>query len=438
MKPSDAAPRPPSPFEHLAPVVAALISLAPFVLYTHRFADLYWFGDEFDLIDQIDRLSFWKWTWLVFAENFVPLFKILWGGAVLAFHGSYFAMLALLWLTHAANTLLLGRVLRAAALPWPAVFFAQIGFALAAVNVETLTWTLQWSAVLASTFLLCGLDWHLRTHPHLQPFSWRAHGPLLAFTAASAFSFSRGILTGAVLALASFCPSTQPHTEPLGRRVLNAAVCLGPALLAATVIVVFASGNHQHLRGHVGDAAAYGVWYFSLNPAHGLLGVDSLGWRTVALLGIVKLALVVWALARSRGNLRTLFVLLLAFDVGNAVLLGVGRYHTGLESTVSSRYQYTSLLCVLPFAGFWLAQQWMRVSTRFHLSRVTAAAVLLGMGWLVAHQWPSAIRIYSVDRGSESRRILLQEPNPPPTSVPGIDFLPVDRARELIRKYNLH
>ena len=438
MNPCSAAPRPRHSAECLAPIVATFLSLVPFILHAHRFADLYWFGDEFDLIDQIDRLGFWKWTWLVFAENFVPLFKILWGGAVFAFHGSYFAMLALVWLTHAANTLLLGRVLRAAALPWPAVFFAQIGFALAAVNVETLTWTVQWSAVLASTFLLCGLDWHLRTQPHLQPFSWRAHGPLLAFATASAFSFSRGILTGVVLALASFCPSTQPHMTPLGRRMLNAAVCLCPALLAATVIVVFASRDHQHLRGHVGDVAAYGVWYFSLNPAHGLLGVDSLGWRTVTLLGIVKLALVVWALARSRGSLRTLFLLLFALDVGNSVLLGVGRYHTGLESTVSSRYQYASLLCVLPFAGFWLAQHVTRLPTRLPWPRLVAVAVLLGETWLVAHQWPREIRLYAFSRGKESRRILLTEPNPPPNSVPGIDFLPVGRARELIRKYHLH
>ncbi len=31
------------------------------------FSRLYWFGDEFDLIDQIDRLGFWRWVWLAFA-----------------------------------------------------------------------------------------------------------------------------------------------------------------------------------------------------------------------------------------------------------------------------------------------------------------------------------------------------------------------------------
>ena len=39
------------------------------------FDRLFWFGDEFDLVDQIDRIGFWRWAWQGIRENFVPLFK---------------------------------------------------------------------------------------------------------------------------------------------------------------------------------------------------------------------------------------------------------------------------------------------------------------------------------------------------------------------------
>ncbi|MBK8857593.1 MAG: hypothetical protein IPN11_07875 [Opitutaceae bacterium] len=71
----------------------------------------------------------WEWTGRVFSENFVPLFKLLWGGAALLFDGSYAAMIWLLWLTHGLNTMLLGRVILRAGFPWLAILATQIVFA---------------------------------------------------------------------------------------------------------------------------------------------------------------------------------------------------------------------------------------------------------------------------------------------------------------------
>src|SRR5580698_1238446 len=124
---------------------SACASLLPLFIYHRLFVQLFWFGDEFDLIDQIDRLGFWKWVWLTFAENFVPLFKVLWGGAVIGFGGSYAAMIAIVWLTHGLNVALLGRVMRTCGLSWSAVFIAQVVFGLTAANCETLGWSVQWS-----------------------------------------------------------------------------------------------------------------------------------------------------------------------------------------------------------------------------------------------------------------------------------------------------
>jgi hypothetical protein len=178
-------------------LAAGCLALAPFVAYHRLFGRLYWFGDEFDLIDQIDRIGFWRWIWLVFAENFVPVFKLLWGGGVLAFGGSYLAMVATVWLTHALNVALLGRVMRTCGLSWVAVICAQVAFGLSPANIETLAWTVQWSAVLSVTFMLLAFDGFFRAPSGPASFAW---------SAASALSFSRGVLAGPLLALGSLWP----------------------------------------------------------------------------------------------------------------------------------------------------------------------------------------------------------------------------------------
>src|ERR1035438_5327332 len=159
-------------------LAAGCLALAPFVAYHRMFGRLYWFGDEFDLIDQIDRIGFWRWIWLVFAENFVPVFKLLWGGGVLAFGGSYLAMVATVWLTHALNVALLGRVMRTCGLSSVAVICAQVAFGLSPANIETLAWTVQWSAVLSVTFMLLAFDGFFRAPSGPASFAWSAASAL--------------------------------------------------------------------------------------------------------------------------------------------------------------------------------------------------------------------------------------------------------------------
>jgi hypothetical protein len=96
----------------------------------------------------------------------------------------------------------------------------------------------------------------------------------------------------------------------------------------------------------------YAVWYFCLNPAYGLFSVTSWGWQTVVMLGAVKVGLIVWTFLRSRGTLRALFAVLVSFDLASAMLLGIGRFNLGLSTAISSRYQYTSLIGILPLPGF--------------------------------------------------------------------------------------
>ena len=409
-------------------LAGALVALVPYFLNRDLFARLFWFGDELDLIDQFDRIGFWHWVWLVFAENFVPLFKVLWGGAVFAFGGSYGAMILLVWLTHALNVALLGRVMRACGLSWTAVFTAQVLFGLTPGNYETLGWSVQGSAVLAVTFLLLGLDALLRSRSGREQVAWAA---------SSALSFSRGVLTGPVIALGVLM-GADGGKEQGKSRWRRAAWLLVPAVGVASLITLLASGNHQHLKGHEAQAAVFGLWYYCANPAHYLLSVEPYGWHTVVLLGSLKVALVVWALARSEGRTRALFLMLVAFEVGNSGLLGVGRYHTGLGATLSPRYLYASLIGIAPILGFAASRLRDALPGPAGLRLALAALALAAVAGVMVRDWAPQIEPFTAWRGTESRRILFEDPAPAPDAVPGIPGLPMSRAKALIRKYHLH
>lgn len=413
-------------------ILAALgfMALFPYALYHGMFDRLYWFGDEFDLIDQMDRLGFWRWVWLVFAENFVPLFKVLWGGAVLAFGGSYGAMIAILWLTHALNVVLLGRLMRTCGLSWTAALVALIPFGLTASNLETLAWSVQWSSVLSVTFMLLAMDGFARRPFLPAPVGWAA---------ASALSFSRGVLTGLLLAFACILPNGRETSARLSLRITYAAAFMLPALVVALLITrLMPSGNQTHMEGHWGDAAVFGAWYYCLNPAYRLLGFDSWGLRTVMMLGFLKIALVAWSVARARDRKRKLFVMLVLFDLGNAVLLGIGRYHTGLPASVSSRYQYASLIGILPLAGFWFSEQWEKIPFSRTPRRIALVALSTVAVICLCRQWPADLGPFTTWRGTDSRRVILGNSDQGPQGVPGIPGLPMARARQLAARYSLH
>lgn len=407
------------------PLAAGLFALVPYLAYHALFARMYWFGDEFDLVDQMDLLGFWRWIWQVYGENFVPLFKIVWGGGILLFGGSYGAMIALTWITHALNVVLLGRLMRTCGLPWVAVLFAQLVFGLTPANLETLAWAVQLSAMLSVTFLLLALESHFRSGPSTAAIAWAA---------ASALTFVRGVLTGFLLALGCLLSGSK---APLSRRAAYAAACLIPTLVL-TVLVTFLvpTGNHRHMTGHWGEAAAFGTWFWCLNPADRLLRMESFGPRTTLLLGVLKGAVVGWAIYRARGRTRQLFVLLLVFDLAYAVLLGIGRYNTGLILSTSSRYQYASLIANLPAAGFCLYLLSEKIPLPTVIRGLGLGVVLASIVLSFCHLWSLDLEPFSVWRGTDNRHVLLDDPTA--QVVPGYPGFPMDRARSLIAKYNLH
>lgn len=426
-------------WQRVLPWLAGLAALTPFLIWQREFRQLFWFGDDLFLLDQMAAMSPREWTLLVFAENFVPLFKLCWRGAVLGFDGSYAAMLWLLWLTHAANTVLFGRLLQRAGFPWLAGLAAQLAFGLTAANLETLGWATQWSAVLATSFLLLGLWWHEIHRDTPGTWAWRRHLPLFLLAAASACSFSRGVLTGAVLALGLLLPVLAATGRRAWLRHLpGAACCLLPAVTVALLIKLNSSGNHQQMSDHWMEALAFGAGYFLLNPGHLLLGETSLHPAMLLLLAGTKLGLIVTALRLARGRILHLLLLFLAYDLGSALLAGIGRYHTGFLASLSSRYQYSSLLATLPFAALVVSLALERLPFgRLRPWIAAALAALLVAGCL--RSWPSELAGFTGWRGTEMRR-LIQAPatSDPAIRVPALEFMHIERAKALQRAYGLH
>jgi hypothetical protein len=439
------SPEPPAPaapdtrLTRAFPWLAGLGALLPFLVWQGEFQKLFWFADDFFLLDQFAQMGLRDWTTLVFAENFVPLFKLLWGGAVVTFGGSYAAMLWLLWLTHALNTAVLARLLQRAGFPGRAMLVVALVFALTPVNIETLGWSVQWSAVLATSFLLLALWWLERNRDHTGQFSWRVHVPLVLLVAASACSFSRGVLTGAVAALGLVLPALLVRDWRGAVRGLPGAVlCLLPALAVAVVIKLNSSGNHQQLAGHWGDVFEFGASYFLLNPGHTLLGGASSHPGTLLLLAAGKPGVIIAALWLARGRVRHLLLLLLAYDLGSALLVGIGRYHTGFLAALSSRYQYSSLLATLPFLGLLLTAALDRLPWIRPRQWIAAAFVTLLAGWCLGG-WPATLAGFTGWRGTEVRRLLAAPASADPAvRVPALEFMHIERAKALQRAYHLH
>ena len=415
----------------------AALALAPAVWCARQFAELWWFGDDWGLLDEINRTGFWRWVLQPFAENFVPLFKVLWGGLVFGGGGVYWPMIAALWLTHALNTALFARLLRTAGFGLMATSFAAIVFALTSYNIETLAWSVQWSALLAITFFLLAAPILVRRINAGLPIGWPTLAALSLLSAGSALAFSRGVLTGGALAAISLLP-LGPAPRSWLERLRIAAACLLPAVAVMVTIMMVSPGNLRSLGGHIPAVVEFALTNWAVTPFHGLLASETWHRPYAIVLGALKLTMILSVLRSATSGQRVLLLLVLVLDLGNAVLLGIGRHHTGITSANGSRYYYNSLLCTLPFVGLALSA-WLRPLPTPRIRVMVAAGLALLIMWHVTRGWPDVAGNYAAYRGRNTRELLLRNPNPPAEkAVPGIDFLPTKRAKELIEIYHLH
>ena len=105
-----------------AVAASSLVSLLPLVVCWGQFRYLFFFHDDWEMLDGAARLGLGRWLIEPFAgEGVFPLFKLMWLGAVHLTGGSYFGMILLLWLTHAAICLLFGWLLARFGVPPAAI-----------------------------------------------------------------------------------------------------------------------------------------------------------------------------------------------------------------------------------------------------------------------------------------------------------------------------
>jgi hypothetical protein len=221
-------------------------------------------------------------------------------------------------------------------------------------------------------------------------------------------------------------------------RLPASLLCLLPAVGVALVIGQSSSGNHQHMTGQWGAALDFGLGYFLFNPGHLLLGEPSLHPLALVALAAAKVTVIFAGLWFSRGSVRLLLLALLTYDLGNAVLLGIGRHHTGFLALFSSRYQYSSLLATLPFLAALLDALLARLPAR-RLPTWGVALVILLLAGTTLRGWPAALAEFTAWRGTSLRQLIAAPTTTEPAAtVPALDFMHIERAKALQRAYNLH
>ena len=396
-------------------LAAGFASVLPLIVFSRPFRELYFFHDDWELLDGAARTNLWAWLLQPFlGESIIPVFKLLWLGAVQVFGGGYFAMICLLWATHLANCLLLGSLLARFRVPTAAIAFAVLTFGLAWSNIETLGWSIQWCSQLALLFFLAAWHWLLRI------IEGRAGlGGYSLCLMASALTSSRGIISGLLLGIFLLFTAAERR-----QKTLLCAVSVTPTLLTTLAMVAFVGpGGHENVL----SALSYAAHYFLLNPLYHLVSIPNktVGILALCVYGFIKVGVIVWALRKTDERLRPLLLALVAFDLLNAVALGFGRYQKGISTSVSSRYQYISLLCFGPVAGMLVARS----------RRLLQAMLFLVWVPILAYPWNRHAPRWARWRGIEIRDRLAKVPD---TDHFDPSSLTAGRARELTKLYRLH
>jgi hypothetical protein len=395
---------------------AALVSLLPLLVYWRNFQQLFFFHDDWELLNGYSTQTLPQWLAQPFlGEGILPLFKLFWITTVQWSGGGYIALIVLLWMTHFLIALLFGQILLRLGMPDGAAAFAVLMFGLSWTNIETLGWSMQWSAQLGLLFFF--LAWQIVLNvlerPDERPV---ATGLYVLCVLASGLCSSRSITGGTVLAVFILLSGTSRGHLRLG------ALSLLPAIALTLAMWLFVP--HPHAQWW--SAASYATHYFLLNPLYLLISFPgrAVGTRALLLFGTAKAAVLAWAIFRANRKSVPLLTVL-AFDLLNAVTLGYARSYIDVSTTISSRYQYISLLCFAPAAG--VAFMSLRKE-----ARVIVLAASLG---LLGYPWRTHLPLWARLRGADIRMAIDQKADDErfdPSS------LSAGRARELIRQYHLH
>ena len=420
----------------------ALIALFPVVYFNALLSRLFWFGDDFAFISDIRQLGFSSWFPSPFGENFLPLFKGYWSAIFFLGGGSAALAIEANWVLHAFNTVLLARLLRLMRFSRLASATGAAMFAIAAANVEVLTWSMGGSTILACTFLLLAMVSHVT--PKISPGvkTFRTFGWIVAGT----LSHARGVIAGPALAATEFFGDAKEVKT--GARLFRSALLVLPSVAVGTTIFLLAPDNHQQVLGSGNlllRAGRFGFWYIAANPFVPLLAANGRSWTCFALstssvlaLGVLKFAIMFAAWKGTRGPRRAAVIALIVAELCTAALLGLGRSEGEPPLAMSSRYQYGSLICTIPLvlaAIEAVGEKWS-VFRKFS-KPILGALLAAGILWNIA-LWQDLLPPWVRWRGEGTRKILSATSRPEGRDLPGADFLTNDEARSLVKRYDLH
>jgi hypothetical protein len=334
--------------------------------------------------------------------------------------------------------------LRRSGFDWFTTAIPALGLGLTVATIEAVAWSTQFSMLLAQLLFFTAVLYH----EHVTRSEGWSNPRLLVLAglvAASALSFSRGVLTGTTIAggmLLARLPRSSLARPSWGLVARVGLVALLPSVVVALAIARYTGGNQEKLwssESVLEPAFWFGVYYWMVVPLYGLLELESWGWRTVTLLGLAEGAMIAGGWCAASTVQRRVLGMLLLLDLGTAALLGLGRYHAGLFSTRTSRYHYVALICTLPFAALCLRATLAALRLRGGVRTCAAVAVAGLFGWMLARSWPQEMDSWAKWRGRYTRYIVLRAMDPPARgAIPGIPFLTTERAKQLIDRYHLH
>jgi hypothetical protein len=394
---------------------SALVSMLPLLLCWRQFSELFYFHDDFLLLDERARSTLLQWIFHPFEnESIFPLFKSLWMSAVWGFGGSYLWLIVLQWATHFAICLVFGALLIRMRMPAIGAGFAVVTFGLASSNLETLAWSIQWGSQLSLLFFL--LAWYalariLEGHAGAVWYVWYVFCVL-----ASTLCSSRGVVCGMLLGLFTLLAGK-------GERIKLCAASVVPTVLLVLITWLWVPASRPSQVG----AFHYGLNYLALNPLFSLIPTSGSATSVglVIVFGTIKAAVIALAFYQASRRLHPFLIALVVFDVATAAALGYARTWTGLATTVSSRYQYIPLLCFGPMLGV-VISGWRK--------ELAAIAVVLWI-WLLSYRWGISLEHWVFLRGTRIRHMLASYP---PNAVFDPSKLTAARARELIEQFHLN
>lgn len=425
------------------PVLLGLVSIVPLIANLKYFKRLFWFGDELHQLVLISNDGFMHWALSTFAENFVPLFKLIWGGMVYAFNGSYLAMIVAVWITHAINVYLFAKILRKTQFSFFSILLSAATFGLTWSNLETLAWTIQWSAVLSITFFLLAILLFVGKAREFENNSKASLSNVLGFfllLLASTLCFSRGVISCAALAFYGFIFFVVK--KQYKSAVIYSIAAIVPAILVGSVIFEGSTGNHHGLLSQGSEVTSkmvlYGLHYLFLNPLFHLLRIDG-DPRFLWQIGTAKILLIVLGFIFAKNSFQRIFLtFLLAFDLGNAIVLAIGRYHEGAIYANSWRYQYSSLISTMPFVALVIDKLINSLFSNERFRKLSCAILLIFCCAYIVYPWKAKMDHWSGWRGKEGRKALIRQ-NPNFRSWLGVPpVITYEEARNVVVKYNLH